>query len=638
MKRYSKKWISTFIDGELPENKRIIEEMSKKAFEVESVEETGDDSLFEIKVLPNRVPDAMSLEGMATEFCTVFDLKPKAWKASMTLEGLKENNDFVEADAKGVLAFYGLKVKIAGQVETPEWIKDILTKSGGRPINSLVDITNLILFSVGQPAHVFDAKKMGNKLVARFAKGGEELELLDGKKVKLKETDFVIADEERALSLAGIKGGKFAEVDKNTTEAIFEMANFDPVMIRKSSQSLGIRTDASKLFENGVSTEKTKEALLILVSTLRDIYKDCEIEYIFQKEITNNISAPVILNLQHVENYSGKKLERTEIEDILRRLDFKFEDKGDNKLLVTPSRNRLDINIEEDVIEEVLRVYGFDNIPSAPLKLNNKINHDLSFLIENSIRSTLIGEGFTEIMNYSFRDTGSVKVLMAIASDKEYLRESLSKSLAETFSKNYNFLPVLETDKLKFFEIGSVFYYEGDVMKEDKRIMIVLDDNKKKTKYLEEILALVKNIEDKLGLSIEIIKKSEKPASVEFSLTVLTEQAESKSIQILFEEFGKDLQSINYKKISVYPFIVRDVAVWVQSGFSEVEFLKNIENLSLANFSKTYMFDSFEKDSRRSIAFRIIFQSYERTLTDAEIEEEMKKVNGFLKDNSFEIR
>jgi phenylalanyl-tRNA synthetase beta chain len=638
MKKYSKKWISTFVDGELPENKKIIEEMSKKAFEVESVEETGEDSLFEIKVLPNRVPDAMSLEGMAKEFCTVFDLKPKVWKAGMSLDGLKENNDFVKVDETAVLAFYGLKVKIQKQIETPDWIKDVLVKCGGRPINSLVDITNLILFTLGQPAHVFDAKKMKGGLTARYAKAGEELVLLDGKKVVMKESDFVIADDERALSLAGIKGGKFAEVDKDTTEGIFEMANFSPVMIRKSSQSLGIRTDASKLFENGVSTEKTKEALSVLVATIRDIYKDAEIEYIFQKEVVSNTSKPVILNLQHVNNYAGKILEKKEIEDILRRLDFGFEDKGENTLQVTPSSNRLDINIEEDCIEEILRVYGFDNIPSAPLKLNNKIVHDTSFLIENSIRSTLISAGFTEVMSYSFKDTGSVKVIMAIASDKEYLRESLSKSLSETFTKNYNFLPVLETDKLKFFEIGSVFYYEGSVIKEDKRIMIVLDDNKKKTKYLEEVQALVKRIEEKLGLSIEIIEKSEKPASVEFSLTKLTESADSKGVQIPFEIFTKDLQSINYKKISVYPFIVRDVAVWVPEDFSEDKFLKNIEDLNLSNFSKTYMFDSFEKDGRRSIAFRIIFQSYERTLTDAEIEEEMKKVNSFLKESLFEIR
>ena len=292
MKKFSKKWMGTFVEGKLPEDDNLIlQEVSKKGFEVEGFEVSSDnDTLFEIKVLPNRIADAFSVRGMAREFAAVFNLK---WGGNIPVPNLNDfslNNEMLVSDSKNdpLNIFTAVKVtNFNNKVETTDWIKDIIVKCGGRSINLLVDITNLMLFSFGQPAHVFDADKMTGKVVTRFANDGEELELLDGKgtlvsqtkKIKLKTTDFVIADEARALSLAGIKGGKFAETTKDSTNVLFEMANFNPTMIRKTSMTLGIRTDASKIFENGISTNKTEECLGMLLATILDLDKNAKIEF-----------------------------------------------------------------------------------------------------------------------------------------------------------------------------------------------------------------------------------------------------------------------------------------------------------------------------------------------------------------------
>lgn len=808
--------MESFLDnGKLPDDKEIVDTMSRKAFEVESVEKAVDgDSLFEIKVLPNRAHDALSLEGMAKELAALFDFRLKPDIATNEiLKNYTFKNDFAEIgqtppnlplageglSAKGVmlrankpvLMFSGLKVRFDNSKPTPDWIKDILEKSGGRSINCLVDITNLILFSFGQPAHVFDFDKLkGGKLVTRFANEGEELELLDGKKVKLTENDYVIADTERALSLAGIKGGKLAEVDSNTQIGVFEMANFNPTMIRKTSQRLGIRTDASKIFENGISTSVTERALPILIATLKEIDPSAEIEFLYQIKIVTKKGYKVGVNLEVVNDYAGKKFTPSEVHNLLAKLNFKSEyvkiaDKlkqkidellelqktvkaeyklgasvtgdapkyfdcsglmsflykesgvqiprlsidqlvfgkrinkeelqfgdlvftneghghiwfesmeykkgtrfdagvshvgmylGEHKvlhismtdneiqvidmtegkkfteekvvgfsrvaditqsvLIVTPPDERLDIKIPEDVVEEALRMYGFDNIQSTPLNPENAtVQHNTRFLVENYIKVKMFNKGFTEIFNYTFVPTGNVKVKLGLASDKEYLRNNLTDGARTAFSKNYNYMPIMETDILKFFEIGTVFLNDDS---EEHRGVIAWDDNKKKTKYLPEIMNILSEVEGELGISkIDIIFQSEKPAMVEFSIDKIVEEINSKKITVPFAVVEKDLQSIKYKPISVYPFIVRDIAVWVPEGMGYDKIETAVKEMKLENFEKMYLFDTFSKDDKTSIAFRIIFQSNEKTLTDEEVEKEMQKVNEFLRQNNFEIR
>lgn len=654
-----------FVDGKLPEdNKVIINDLSKSSFEVESVEVVKDtdgkeDSLFEIKVLPNRIADAMSIRGMARELGAVYNFKETQNIPKMDLSIYNLNNDYVSTPPTGqgetmpLNIFTGMKVEFDNSIETPAWIKEILEKSGGRSINCLVDITNMMLFCFGQPAHVFDFNKLNGGIVTRFANEGEEMELLDGKKVILKSSDFVIADESRSLAVAGIKGGKLAEVDKNTKMALFEMANFNPTMIRKTSQHLNLRTDASKIFENGITTFKTEDALNILVATVLDIDKNAKIEFIINKKINEVGPDWVDLKFADINNFAGKSIPKEEVVNLLKRQNFQVEVDGEN-LKVKAEECRTDINISEDVVEEVLRLYGFDNIESKPLNLQKNIEHNPRFLFENYLKIKLESKGFTEVFNYTFVDKGDVKVKLGIASDKEHLRNNLLDGAKNSFTKNYNYLPILETDIVKFFEVGTVFSRDADGKEiEEKRCIMVCDDNKKKTKYLPELENILKEIEEELKIEkIVAITSSEKPAMLEFSVDKIVNASVESLVD--FVEISKNLQDIKYSKISIYPFIVRDVACWLppppaptQAGGEKSLSFENlkadIEKMNLVNLQKLYMFDSFTKKDengieKTSIAFRLIFQSYEKTLTDTEVESEMQKVYTYLKENNFEIR
>ncbi len=662
MKKYSKKWMQTFVEGKFPEDSKIVEEISKKAFEVEDVEiihtpgGVYDDSLFEIKVLPNRVSDAFCLRGMAREFATVFDLKPVGLKKTEMFNDISKftlNNDFVEIKNKeselSTKCYFGVSVEIEKQVETPAWIKDIVEKSGGRSINSLVDITNLMLYSFGQPTHVFDTEKLSGKIITRLANEGEKITLLDGKVLELNGTENLICDEKNVLALAGIKGGKVAEVDENTTKAFFEIANFDADAVRLASLKQGIRTDASKIYENSLSINTTEETLIILVNTVLEIYPNAKINFIskkysdvkFESYLIENKNNKITFTVSDVSRIAGVEISKEQVLKILGQLNFDILEQTENNLTIQAHKERLDINIKEDLLEEILRVYGFDNIPSVPLKVeNNYFSHNKRFLLENFLKNFLCREGLTELFNYTFVPKGDLKVLLPLAEDKAYLRNNLLEGGLKAYQKNYNYLPIMQSEVVKFFEIGSVFLTD----KEERRLIICLEDGKKKSKYLEQIESLLTKIESELKIGkIEIISRNEKPAIVEISIDKIVKEVEEKNLEIPFVQVEKNLQDIKYKPISVYPFIVRDIAAWVPENFDFENLKQEILKLNLQNVEKIYLFDSFTKkdemgNEKTSIAFRIIFQAYDKTLTDVEVEGEMQKVNGYLKENSFEIR
>jgi len=662
MKKYSKKWMQTFIKDTLPNNEVVVEQISKKAFEVESVEEIKDengnisDALFEIKVLPNRVADAFNLRGMATEFATVLNLEMHDLSKTEMFNDISKfsrKDEFVEIQNDSTRCYFGVEIEIEKQAETKSWIKDILEKSGGRSISSLVDITNLMLYSFGQPTHVFDAEKLNGRIITRHAKKGEKITLLDGKILELTENDNLICDEKNILALAGIKGGNAAEVDENTTKAFFEIANFNSAQVRKSSVYHGVRTDASKIYENGLSLGVTEDVLIVLINTVLTEYPNAKInfkvrkfagnrnfeEYFYEREKAISDFGGIReleFTLSDVEKMAGIKISREDVESILKLLNFKTKNDGEIFTVKAP-KERLDINIKEDVLEEVLRIYGFDNIPAVPLKIeNNAFTHNKRFLLVNFLQNFFISKGFTEVFNYTFVPKGEIKVLLPLAEDKAYLRTNLIDGAKVSFEKNYNYLPLLEKDIVKFFEIGNIFTKEM----EEKRVVLCLEDNKKKSKNLEVLQNMITELQQILNVKIDLTNKNDKPAIVEFSIDKIVEQDSN----ISFVRFDKNMKDIKYKTISIYPFITRDIACFVGNKYSSFENLKNeIEKLNLQNVEKIYKFDEFTKtlengENKTSIAFRIIFQSYERTLTAEEVEIEMQKVYSYLKENRFEIR
>jgi phenylalanyl-tRNA synthetase beta subunit len=268
--KYSLEWLKRHIDGMLPPVEKLVPEITEKAFEIEGTEVRGDDTVIEAKVLPDRAHDALSHRGMAREIAALFGLKRKdiafGWPKTDP-EIIPTRVSILDPDL--CFRYIGVRVDGVSSKESPKWLRERLEAVGQRSINALVDITNFVMFDIGQPMHAFDARKVKGGITVRLAKKGEIMTTLDGKALELDGTELVIADDEAVLALAGVKGGKKAEVDARTTSIILESANFDPTRTRLTSVKHAIRTDASKRYENGITSsfaeEGAKEALALLL-------------------------------------------------------------------------------------------------------------------------------------------------------------------------------------------------------------------------------------------------------------------------------------------------------------------------------------------------------------------------------------
>ena len=493
---------------------------------------------------------------------------------------------------------------------SPEWVVKHLETIGQRSINNIVDATNIVTFDCGQPAHVFDLSRVKDlRLQVRNAKNGEKITLLGGAEKTLDDTMLVIADDYgNALDIAGIKGGAYAELSKETTDIILECANFDPTSVRKTAQVLNILTDAKKRFENDLSPELAEYGMKELSALVCEMCPDAifeEIVDVYPKKVEQTI---ISISIDYINKRLGSNFTKEEIESVWGKLNFKYTEK-DSIFEIEIPYLRIDLIGPHDLTEEVIRVLGYDKLQEKlpEIKIETKVNDKFSKML--FARRKLLNDGYSEIMTYVFRDSGEVEVL-ASASDKKFLRNNLKDGLLESLKLNQLNAPFLEMKEIKIFEIGTVFFKDGEEMH--------VAYNEKKN--------IVEMTLDKFF--------SENPSLEEhgyFSAEKFLVLAPSRS--------QGSSQEDSHKKIfvpwSIYPFISRDVAVWMPEGES-AEKLKNIlkENGTDLLIKEPYLFDSFIKDGKTSYAFRLVFQSYDRTLTDTEINDIMTNINHKISENT----
>lgn len=339
--KYSKAWLQNYIIETLPENKIIEEELNAKAFEVEGIEKSEDnlDSIFDIKVLPNRAHDALGHIGMARELCACLGLTFNN-KLDTEIQEIKnnileknENKERVSVeiiDKKACSRFMAIKIDGVKVGASPEFIKQALQNIGQKSINNIVDITNYVQYTLNKPMHAYDANNIIGGIKIRYASEGEKLVTLDDKELELNTSTLVIADHSKALGLAGIKGGKFSGVSPNTTSIIIESANFEPVLIRKTSQKYNLKTDASKRFENGISDILVEDALYY---TIKLILENCtENNEVKISEVTDiksdnysEVNYTIGVTKDEINSVLGSKYSELDIENSLNKLGFAFE-------------------------------------------------------------------------------------------------------------------------------------------------------------------------------------------------------------------------------------------------------------------------------------------------------------------------
>ncbi len=636
--KISYNWLQTYFDKPLPKPEELQELFSLRAFDVESLDKLGTgDSVLDIKVLPDRACYALSHKGIADELHAIkgLSLKKKGELKEIPL-GTQRKPTLIIEDHKLARRHVSRIIEGVTVAESPTWLQERLTAIGQRSINNIVDATNFVMMDMGQPLHAFDADKIKGAVVIRAARMGETVVTLDGKNVSLEPTTIILADDTAALDIAGIKGGKKAELNAQTTSILLSSANFDPVSIRRASFKTGVKTDAAKRFENNPSPElatEGMEAVTRLILELCPKAKAGEVVDVYPDKVqpkTLSISAKFIAGVL------GTSISKEEIVDILERLSVKVEAQGDVLSLTIPTLRR-DLVIPEDIVEEVGRIYGYERVtgvvappPKTPPKLSKE------FYYTEKIKNILVEKGFSEVSLYTMVAKGDIEIAKPLASDKAFLRTNLSFGMERSVKMNTLSAPFLGLDEIKEFEIGKVFTDSGEFLSLAIGVSLI---KKVKGKTSE---GSVKEVFEALGAGLGL---SLKPIITNFQPLAVGEVI----LENLFETLSEprpyaDLHfsepaDVKYKKFSLYPFIVRDVALFVSADTkaeSVVQLIK--ENAGELVVRGPELFDEFSKDGKKSLAFRLIFQSFDRTLSDEEVNSVMEKVYIALKGKSWEVR
>jgi phenylalanyl-tRNA synthetase beta chain len=430
---------------------------------MESLEKLSDgDIVFDLKVLPNRAHDLLSHQGVARELASLLNIKFIDPTSKYKIPESKSTKLEIKIESDKCRRYIGRIVRNVKVGPSPQWVSEYLGSIGQRSINNIVDAANIVMFDCGQPTHVFDSNKVDEKLVIRFAKDNEELTTLDNKECKLKSSNLVIADTKNVLAIAGIKGGKIAEVDNNTKNIILEVANFDPTSVRKTAQVLNIFTDARKRFENNLSPELASYAMLEFSALILEMCPETVFEDIVDVYPQKQEVKKLFFSTEKISKILGLDVLVDEIKDILKRYNFEYtENAGRFEITVPPMR--LDLVIEEDMAEEIGRILGYDKVKPILPKINftSKVNETYAKI--NSARNKLLADGYSEVMTYAFRDKGEVEVL-ASASDKKFLRTNLADGIKESLKLNKTNAPLLGLCEIKIFEIGTIFKKEKEEM------------------------------------------------------------------------------------------------------------------------------------------------------------------------------
>jgi len=671
--KISYNWLQSFFNKKLPAVEKLAELLTMHSFETEVIGKDNSDHILDIDVLPNRAHDCLSYNGIAREISVLlgyeFNLVDYSKKLKEDSDKLANELVEVEIKEKELCPRYVARVISDVKIESsPRWIQERLKVCGLRPINNVVDIANYVMLETGQPLHAFDLDKLLSsqsikKIIVRRANKGEKIVSLDDEKYDLDENILVIADEKNPVCVAGIKGGKGPEIDSKTKRIVLEAANFDSQLIRQGSKQLKLETDASWRFERKIDPNLAEEAIDMIAYLIQDITKGKVLKGIidvFPKKIN---SKKINLDIEKVNSLLGIKITKKEIINILKKLGFGIKEAGDKLNVSIPTR-RIDVSIQEDLIEEIGRIYGFEKIkgevPSASL-IPPVRNENLIY--RNKIRHILINLGFSEAYNYSFVSKEEpVKVANPVSQDQKYMRSNLIVNLLKNVQENKKYFK-----EVRLFEIGKVFYSaknNKNKVEEVSRLGGVLSLNEEgdQTQEFYQLKGVVDSLLNKLqisdiwyddvieenDLSIPSFCNKNKRAQIKIGNDYLGWIAETDSGVFAFEiSFDKLIELATEERIysspSKYPSVVRDIAILTNKKTKVVEIMNLINSAGGVLIRDVDLFDIYEgqniPDSKKSLAFHIIYQSDDHTLVDKEVNDIHQKVIETLKEEGgWEIR
>jgi phenylalanyl-tRNA synthetase beta chain len=675
--KFSYNLLKKYIDIKLtPEE--LAEVLSAKTAEVEQIDKVGGDSIMEVKILYNR-GDLLSHYGMAREITALTGDKLKSPDLNYK-ETKEKTSDLIKVEIENPELCPRYTAQIIKNVkigESPKWLKDTLVSLGLKSINNIVDVTNYVMLEMGQPLHAFDYDRVaGHKIIVRNARQGEKIATLDEAKTEyeLGPNTLVIADQEKPLAIAGIKGGYGSEITDSTRTIVLESANFDRTNIRRTSVKLGLRTDASIRFSYGLDPNLAGYAIYRTAKLIQELAGG-EITKgnvtVYPREIK---PWKISVKKSYINSLIGATIPEKEINKILSRICQPVKSDA-NKFVVTVPTYRLDIQTQEDIIEEIARIYGYENIKPVPPTMSiyrpaeSKASEDWdieqTIKARNLMKDILKGLGLSECYNYSFLSEKAKEIFNAsdapeianpISQEAKYLRTGLIPGLVLAMEKNLRF-----SDSVRLFETGNVFTQKGDEVEEKETIAGVIagkqvfvelkgavesffrqlgiDDaefsditnpnHPTKNWYHPARVAEVQIGEETIGLIGDLHPHIKNELGIRPDLEIA-------QFSLLVEPLVKAMEEeLEFEPIPKYPAIIRDISLLVSKDVKIGEILNRIEDVDTSSIVQDVdVFDIYEDnpdvpEGKKSIAFHIIYRSDNRTLTDEEadrVEQNIKKV------------
>ena len=660
------------------------------------------DAVIEVDITPNR-SDACSHFGVARDLYAYYKAHNNPTSALPSREGVQLTKpsveEFKEEDQTSPISVFvdapdaaprysGLYIKGVEVKESPEWLKNSLLAIGLRPINNVVDVTNFVLHEMGQALHAFDADKIkGNEIHVRYAKQGEKFVTLDGVEREMDARDLMIANKEEAMCIAGVFGGLESGVTENTKNIFLESAYFDPVTIRKTSRRHQLQTDASFRYERGCDPCNTLYVLERAALLIKEVANAEQVGPILDNSASQELLKPwsVTIDINRVNSLIGKAIGEDTIETILKALEINIVAKlGDSWQLEVP-RYRVDVQRECDVVEDILRIYGYDNV-EFPEKLNTSLAYGVKpdpEKLRRRIAEQLTAQGFNEILNNSLTKVSyyepltqltldtCVKIMNPLSQDLGVMRQTLLFGGLESIARNAN----RKNSDLKFYEFGNCYHYKANPAarehnpenslveySEEPHMALWITGNKaaqtwvrkeEKTTFYQ-LRAYVNNILVRLGVDLSkttverlenelfsdgFVLKATNGKALGFIGIVARKQL--KAFDIEQEVFYADLdwnqllkQNKQYKAVindlPKYPEVKRDFALLVDKSVEFADLARAAFATEKKLLKNVYLFDVYEgknlEAGKKSYALSFILQDAENTLKDTQIENIMNRM------------
>ena len=636
------------------------------------------DTVFELEITPNR-PDCLSHIGIARELSAYYGKELKYPETEIKSEISEKTSDNVKVSIEDSNLSRRYVTRILKNVtvkESPKWLKERIESVGLRSINNIVDVSNFILMEMNHPNHVFDLDKIeGNEIKVKSAVKGDKLVTLDEQERELEDGDIVICDSKKILALGGVMGGLDSEVTDNTKNILLEVAQFNPQNVRKTSRRLTLSSDSSYRFERGIDVEDSIKVINRLANLIQEVaggeilngYVD-----VYPVPHENKVAE---LNFERLDRFVGKVIPREKVIEILRNLEIDVKDNGETLTLTAPSY-RGDLELEQDYFEEVIRMYGFDNIENILPRVDINKNSTLDTTkLTDRVKTICASVGLKEVINYSFIPKDALQKLKftgvsedklidisnPITEDFVTMRPTLLYSLIKNAKDNMN----RNVSNIRFFEVSRTFEKAEELAKEDIKVGIILAGENDKTLWnpkpvhydFYDLKGIVEEIFSKLKFQSFSIKRSVqtefhpgRSADVfvgkeyigsfgEIHPDVLENFGLNKKT-VLVAEFNIELikKYINkpfvYQGIVKYPAVPRDLALVMNENILVGDVLKTIEKID-KKVEKVELFDIYQgigvEPGKKSVAISILLRDNSKTLEEKEINDIIDKILAKMK-------